>query len=59
MTLAEVELIDGDLAIGAERIDRAPDDSYRQAVSIVQERHQAFNWLLGLDPLYSEITTDT
>jgi hypothetical protein len=55
----ELELIEGDLAIQGQRIDRVPEWSYRTALSIAQERHRAFNWLLGYEPIYSEVTTDT
>jgi len=58
-TLDGLELVEGDLAIRSTRIDRVPDDWYRQTISIVQERHKAFNWLLGFEERYSETTTDT
>ena len=59
LTLAEVELIDGDLGIRGERIDRVPYDWYYRTFSVTRERHQALNWLLGFGPAYSEVATDT
>jgi len=59
LTTEELELIDGDLAVQGHRIDRISEGSYRTALSIAQERHRAFNWLLGGGPKYSEVTTDT
>jgi len=56
---SDLKTIDGDLAIAGERIDRVSDLQYHEAVSIAQERHQAFNWLLGFEPVYSQVTTDT
>jgi hypothetical protein len=57
--LDQLDLIDNDIAIDGVRIDRLDDNRYRQTLSITQERHQAFNWLLGFEPLYSQVTTDT
>src|SRR5262249_54312979 len=59
LTLSEIDLIEGDLGIGGERIDRVSEDCRRETLSIVQERHQALNWLLGFAPAYSEVATDT
>jgi hypothetical protein len=59
LRLDELELVDNDIAIDGVRIDKLDYNKYRQTLSIVQERHQAFNWLLGLDPVYSAVTTDT
>jgi len=59
LTLADVDLIEGDLSIRGERIDRVPTQWQHAAQSIVQERHQAFNWLLGIEPIYSLVPTDT
>jgi hypothetical protein len=54
-----LEIIDRDLGIEGVRIDRLEYDRFRQLLSIAQERHQAFNWLLGFEPIYSQVTTDT
>jgi hypothetical protein len=59
LSRAEFQLIDGDLAIAGSRLDRVPDPMFRRALSIAQERHQAFNWLIGEEPTYSLVTTDT
>lgn len=59
LRLDQVNLCEGDLAIDGVRIDRLPYAVFRQTLSIVQERHRAFNWLIGWDPVYSQVTTDT
>jgi Domain of unknown function (DUF4272) len=59
LTISHLDLVDGDLGIGGERIDRAPEDRYRRTMSIAQERHQAFNWLVGAGSTYSHVRTDT
>jgi hypothetical protein len=56
---SELDLIDRDLGIRGERIVRAPEESYYQTVSITQERHRAFDWLIGFEPVYSEVPTST
>jgi hypothetical protein len=52
-------LIDNDISVGGIRIDQREYNKYRETLSIVQERHQAFKWLLGLESVYSAVTTDT
>lgn len=59
LRLDQVELCEGDLAIDGVRIDRLPYAVFRQSLSIVQERHRAFNWLIGWESLYSRVTTDS
>jgi hypothetical protein len=59
LIVAELDLIDGDLAIRGHRIDQVDDDSRDRTYSAVQERHHAFNWLLGTSPVYSQVSTDT
>jgi hypothetical protein len=59
LTLQGLELDGDDLAIGGVRIDLLETRIYQHTVSITQERHQAFNWLLGWESVYSEVTTDT
>jgi hypothetical protein len=59
LSLADVALVEGDLAIRGERIDRVPEDWRELTRSIVRERHKAFNWLLGFAPIYSEVETTT
>jgi len=59
LRLDQLELCEGDLAFEGERIDRLNYAVFRRTLSIVQERHRAFNWLIGWDSVYSEVTTDT
>jgi hypothetical protein len=59
LTVAELDLIDGDLAVQGERIERLSEDRYHLSTSIARERHKAFNWLLGHHPIYSEVRTPT
>lgn len=53
------KMIDGDLAISGQRIDKAPKEIFSQAMSLARERHHAATWLLGDNPIYSEIDTST
>jgi hypothetical protein len=57
--LSAFHLIDGDLALGGQRIDKAPANIFSQTMSLAVERHHAINWLLGYNPVYSEIDTST
>jgi hypothetical protein len=50
---------DRDLAIAGVGIDKVEHATFRRILSITQERHQAFNWLVGLEGVYSEVMTDT
>ena len=59
LRLDQLELREGDLAVEGVRIDRLDYAAFRGTLSIVQERHQAFNWLIGWDSVYSQVTTDT
>jgi hypothetical protein len=59
LTVAELDLLDGDLAVQGERIDRISRDQYDRATSIARERHKAFNWLLGFVRIYSLVRTST
>jgi hypothetical protein len=59
LRLDNLELCEGDLAIKGVRIDRLDYAVFRRTLSIVQERHRAFNWLIGWDSVYSQVTTDT
>src|SRR5216683_2673194 len=56
LRLDHLEIVDHDLAIEGVRIDKAKYAAFRQCLSIAQERHQAFNWPLGFERLYSEVT---
>jgi hypothetical protein len=53
------EVIDGDLALEGERIDRAPPETVDRATSTALERHLASNWLLGYSDVYSETDVST
>jgi Domain of unknown function (DUF4272) len=57
--LRGVKLIDGDLAIGGAPIARATRDDVFRAMSIASERHIAANWLIGWDPIYSDVENPT
>ena len=59
LQLDRLETLDGDLAIDGVRIDKVEHATYRRTLSITRERHQAFNWLLGFESRYSDVTTDT
>ena len=59
LRLDQLELCEGDLAVAGVRIDRLDYALFRKTLSIVQQRHQAFNWLIGWDSIYSQVTTDT
>jgi hypothetical protein len=59
LRLDQVELREGDLAVNGTRLDRLEHPVFRRTLSIVQERHRAFNWLIGWESLYSQVTTDT
>jgi Domain of unknown function (DUF4272) len=52
-------LVDGDLAIGAVRIDKADPVRVQKCLSIAGERHRAANWLHGDSELFSEVETNT
>lgn len=45
LDLTGLPLVEGDLALGGERLDRTPEDEFSSAHSAAQERHQAANWL--------------
>ncbi len=59
LRLDELEIQDRDLAVNGVVIHKVDYWAYRHILSITQERHQAFNWLLGFEPIYSQVTTDT
>jgi len=40
-------------------VDRVMDKRFRECLSIAQERHKALNWLMGLEPVYSLVETNT
>jgi hypothetical protein len=59
LEIAGLPLVDDDLAIGGDRIDRTPRDAFTSAHSAAQERHQAVNWLLRGPDRYSEASVAT
>jgi hypothetical protein len=59
LTVRDLEILDNDLAVDGVRIEKLDAAKFRELVSITQERHQALNWLLGFEAIYSQVTTDT
>ena len=59
LRLDSLEIVDKDLAINGIPMNKVDHQIFRGCLSITQERHQAFNWLLGFERLYSQVTTDT
>jgi hypothetical protein len=57
--LTGFELIDNDLAIHGERIDRAKEEALADAMNIALERHLAANWLCDGPAGYSESDVST
>jgi hypothetical protein len=56
---AGLPLVDGDLALQGERIDRASPDAFGIAHSAALERHQAVNWVWEGPERYSEASVST
>ena len=48
-----------DLDIKGTPIFKSPREDRDYVTSIVRERQQAANWLIGTDPVYSEVSCDT
>lgn len=59
MPVERLRFVNDDLAIGDVAIANASKELWRERLSIVMERHQAVNWLMGYEPTYSLVTTDT
>jgi hypothetical protein len=59
LSLDHLETQNRDLAIDGVRVDKLECEKFRKTLGITQERHIAFNWLLGLEPIYSQVTADT
>jgi hypothetical protein len=59
MDLTGLSLIEGDLALGGQRIDRVSHDLFSRSESAALERHKAVNWLWQGPERYSEAITDT
>lgn len=54
-----IRFAENDLAIGGLPISEAAVADVDLLNSLARERHQALNWLLGQDELYSHVTPDT
>lgn len=54
-----LEVQDRELAIDGVQLDNLESKVFRRTLGITQERHTAFNWLLGFEAIYSEVTADT
>jgi len=59
LRLDHLEIQGGDLAIDGMPLDKLESKVFHRTLGITQERHTAFNWLLGFEPIYSEVTNDT
>lgn len=59
LSLDGLRLCEGDLELRGVPLFRAPEELWREALSIAQERQLAVNWLEGQDPIYSQVTADT
>jgi hypothetical protein len=57
--VAQLPLVEGDLAIRGARLDRVSPDKFSFARSIAQERHQAANWLCNGPEEYSATDVST
>jgi hypothetical protein len=59
LDLSGLALVEGDLGLRGERIDRAPQDVFSSVHSTAQERHQAVNWLWEGPKRYSQASVAT
>jgi hypothetical protein len=59
LEVSGLPLVEGDLGLRGERIDRAAPDVFASAHSAAQERHQAANWLWEGPARYSEASVAT
>jgi len=59
LDITGLPLVDGDLEIKGQRIDRADPDAFRAALRAAQERHQAANWLRAGPKLYADASVAT
>jgi hypothetical protein len=57
--ISGIPVAERDLAIKGLPIAKAPVDHVSACQSIAMERHQAINWLMGADPIYSGVDTST
>ena len=54
-----LRLVAGDLEVRGLPVWEAPEEDWREVLSIARERQQAANWLMGQEEIYSEVTCDT
>jgi len=59
LDISGVPLVDGDLGLGGERIDRASPNLFSSAHCAAQERHRAANWLGEGPEQYSKASVAT
>lgn len=59
LSLDGVNLKDKDLSFKGDSVSEAEGQAVYFAQSIARERHQAINWLMGWDEIYSEVDTGT
>ncbi|MHB1561762.1 MAG: DUF4272 domain-containing protein [Isosphaeraceae bacterium] len=59
LDLSGLPLVEGDLGLRGERLDRASEDVFSTAHSAAQERHQAANWLCEGPERYAEASVST
>lgn len=59
LDIDDAALLDRDLAIDGDTIDRAEPDAIVRCTSIASERHRAASWLAGADPVYSRVENIT
>jgi hypothetical protein len=59
LDITGLPLVEGDLGLGGERIDRAAPNTFASTHSAAQERHQAANWLWEGPERYTEASVAT
>jgi hypothetical protein len=59
LSTERLPIVEGDLAIDGVPVARAPEERWRECLSIATERHRAANWLMGFERLYGDVITDT
>ncbi len=59
LDITYVRLQQGDLAVGNQPLIRAVPEQVGALASVARERHEAINWLLGQEPLYSQVAANT
>jgi hypothetical protein len=59
LSLVGLRLISHDIEVRGVPLWDAPEDDWREVLSITRERQQAANWLTGQELVYSQVTCDT